>query len=933
MSEAAISSLAEKALEAPIEAVKIEASADHTPTDAERIFTSMRTQVAEVFPDEDDVAWSAEMEDYQKVQLDRPQTEFSEWVEQNYDGSDEFTQLFTRRIFMVWDELESSGFIANNKEMWDHQKALFAWAALNICTGSREDAAKLLIRSPYGSGKSLINGLIAKAFRDAQLDLMLRQGVDHKKIPTGAQIFRKEAHVLQNVGGPQHSIVNTLRPERVDMNMHWRDMESVYGEDFTDFFTFPRIAKHPFYALFRAENEDEDLVPIQQRIEHLLSSLGDARGRFEESPRGEGIISTLIKLANNEIVFTPDHEGVLQEKLSQLTAEQLGEDAQVFKGDSGFAFAEGEHYHVKTSSKRTTPNKDTYSSKVNFDDPSQFAFVDGTALTRIHPRADIAHEIAKRCRALFLDEAGYYNPNTVSDTVEQINKQVQMVIGVTGQDKGVAGWKRSPTISEARMIQMGLMKPIAYQSFGDTQNPPSAGSQEAWQQYRDIMFEPVKTAETLGLPQPHEVDTLIPMKARNIHQYATNIAKAHEEEGIPVEIYCYHAGLGVKKVDLLKAFNAPKAEGDSRRILIGVDTMLAEALTFPNVGCIDIVDTVYRFPREQLSGRLQHIRNLPGEDETEERQYERSVARTYFREQALHKGQDTFLRTAAKDQGYEGEIPDKDAEHIPLRIIVDADGYHEDFEWEDLSDPEPVQDTPAVRRRTQKAKGEPMPTYVGEPLALTNPIAIEKEQKRLASIERRKNKKRLLDELALLEGTRRDNSPYATRSNPPVFESRLSLDIATIPDPSFNRAPSVRVQPVVRAVPAATVVASSIAAAYEYIPELNETFIAPGQKKATKKKGDESEGVTVVLNVQFDANGMATPECLEGLLAQVGASSLIGSLSSSATSYFQQDGLRGEELAAKIVKRAVDMGRKSAERKHAVEGKSASGKHIGVRTR
>ncbi len=911
-----LASAKECQLTVPKEAAAMQRGENERQSKAEKIFNAMRAQIAKVFPDDDFEAWSYESENYGTVEITRPETAFDVWIEEHYDGSDQFTQLFTRRMFMVWDELEKNEFIANDKELWEHQKALFAWAALNICTGTREEAAKILLRSPFGSGKSLINGLIMKAFRDAQLDLMLRQGKDHKEIPTGAFIARRREHVEQNIGGPQFSVVNTVLPERVDMNMHWKDLSMMYGEEFTEYCPRPNVVNHPFYNLFRPQNEEDGFPPVAERIQAYLESLECGAEGFKKSKKHKEIILTLTKLINGDIVLIPDFEEVPQERAAQLTSGHVDGDTQILKGDTGFAFEEGKGYHVKTSSKQTATDKERYSTQVNPEGDDQFMFVDGSALTRVpeNIRKDLA-EIALRCRAVFLDEAGYYNPDTVSDSMMQISGHDQIVVGITGQDRGIAGreqrdsggWNRSPSISKARMIEMGLMKPIAYQNFGDTENAASPGSQEAWQQYRDIMFESVKTAETLGLPQPHEVDKLVVVRAVRVHQYAKNIALAHAEMGIPVEVYCYHAGLGNKKSDMLKAFNAPKKAGDPVRILVGTDNLLSDALTFPNVHCIDIVDNVSKYSRDQLCGRLGHIRNLPGENETPDEEYERSVARTYFREQVLHKGQDPYLRTVAAQEGYAEEIPDEGAVHIPLRIMIDAKGYREDFEWEDLSDPEPLPDTPKVRRRKQRVKGA-MP-FVGIPLVLTNSVSLRNEMKRLEGQRRRLEKRRLLDALEALEGTRRSESPKQA----PRHQSHSVASVPAYVSPLSSR--NIRLDE--------NVSVEGVGETYQFTINPSEDTQLNGdekqgdkeeKKKAKKKKTPREVHVAII----FGDNGQPTRGSAAALLDPYDATSLTPSLMIFVSECYR-DGLRGQQLADAVFRRAVQMGQKAVERREASE--------------
>lgn len=713
-------------LDAPLKTIGMEVDGV-----AEKIFLSMRQKIRDVFPDTDTVAWTRTTETFEVVEIARPADAFAQWHAESFANSNEFSQLFSARMFQVWQQLETEGFMVNGDELWEHQKALFAWTTLNICTGNREQVANLLIRSPYGSGKSKVIGLIARAFRDAQLDLMLHQGVDHTKIPTGALIGKKKVHMLQNATGPQFSVIQVENLQRGDIRQYWRDLTQLYGTAFTNVFTQPKGNGDPFYAIFESDEEEVDLSAEQriERYENAVSrSIGQKKGIKKQ------MYATLLQLIRGEIVLIPNEENVPQSCPSQLRADQLTDESLLrFTGDAAHALIEGEHYRVKTSHKHLAPDRSRYTTKLNSNDPAQFAIVYGSAITRVAERIreDIREEVARRCALLLLDEAGMMNPLTAGSSIQDLTGAAPLIVGVTGQDKGIEMWNASPTISEQRMIELDLMKPIAYTNFGDPINPPSAGSEEAWNDYRAMMFTDDETAELIGVDSVKNVDLIVVLKQGRVHEYATRIRNAHKEEALPVQIFVLHTDAGDRKAEIIKAFNAPKKPGEPRRVLVSSDGLVSDALTMPNVHCIDVLDVVYDNPMDQLRGRLGHVRNNLGSLE------ERQNARTRIRQQNLHQGRDPYVRTVAKQQGYKHDVPDEDAGWIDGRLMIGGEQYIQDGKRPNIGKPHLIPDTPKAWRRKQKMSDGPTAEFVGQPLIHINLYSHAKNAQKLRRAEQR----------------------------------------------------------------------------------------------------------------------------------------------------------------------------------------------------
>jgi len=699
----------------------------------ESIFVQLRAQIAEVFPNDDKQAWSWTSEDYSDNNLDKTEETYQQWYAEKFVGSDEFSQLFTKRMFMVWNELQSEGFTANNKELWEHQKALFAWTSLNICTGNREEMAKLLIRSPYGSGKSLVVGLITRAFHDAQLELLHEDKVSPQELPTGAQIFVKKEHMVQNANGVGYSILQPpYNVERADINQYWRDMNARHCEVFSDIFSQPKKEADPFYAIFR-EGEDEESSTVTQRINAYLQN----NKKTVEDDKSQQMLSELKDLAEGKIVFLPDIENNIVPQPAQQREESDG--AVRFKGDSAHALEQRDDYYIATSHKSLSLEPTKYRTVPKEDEPAQFALVYGAALTRQYDRIrkDL-QQLAKRCKALFMDEAGRLNPYTVGDSVAQHSGALPITIGVTGYDKGVEGWTRSPTISEETMIEQGLMKPIAYVGIGNAESPPSPATEEAWTSYEEAHFHEYDAAKKLGIPQPQERDTVICAKGDNVHEYAKRIQLAHAERDIPVEVFVYHADVRDRKSSVLNAFKAPRKEGDPKRILVASNTLIAEAITIPNAEVYDVVDPLIPYLMDQLRGRLGHVRNLKGTKK--ERENERTVIRELF----LHKGKDPYVRVVAKKFGFEDDVPEDNASWLPMQNMIGLAKYIAD-KAKRLGKARDIMDSPKVWRRKKKVQGG-VEEKVGTPLNHTNPHAVLIAQRRADRQRRRLERKAIREE-------------------------------------------------------------------------------------------------------------------------------------------------------------------------------------------
>ncbi len=691
-------------------------------------FHGMRGSIETVYPDNDAEAWSYVDERFETHTLTPPAHDYEEWLRTRYEPSDEFSQKLTARLFALWREMDRAGFNANGMELFPHQKALFAWTTLSVCSGTRDRVSNLLLRSPYGSGKTLVGGVTVEAFVALQHEMM-QNGTDPKQVPTGAILGMRKEHMSQNALGQQHAVLQPpYTVERKDVTGYWNNLGTMFGTDFSECFEKPRGKKHPFFGLFDANEvsaEEQDGRTAEQKLDAYLAALSgkpaDRWAKLQAEKRTQ-IRATLLSLMAGKMVLVRDIYNVPQPE-KPLPREALGNDdgQNRYRGDGAYALVETPEYRIKASHVQLSVNRDAYSNKPNLETPAQFCISYGSALTRAADlvRSDVREEILKRARLLVVDEAGKLNPASLGDTTSELSGEWPLIVGLTGQDRGIDGWsERSPMLSTQEMIRRKLMKPIAFAGIGDAKNPPAAGSEEAWQAYEKQLFAKTKTATKLGLPQPYELDTVVVTASGQAREYAHRIQEAHVKQKMPAKVWCYDGAAGGDRWNIIvNGFNAPKEEGEPKRVLVTIPPLIAEALRL-RAECYDILTNMNRYALDQTRGRLGHIRNT-------EEGANADKARTFFRMQWLQGQQgESYIREMAQAMGF--RLPEQDATWTPLQCMIDLDAYERDQKRAGLSRPEPIPDAILVQKRKRRKHA----LDEGTPLKSTSAFVLEAERKK-----------------------------------------------------------------------------------------------------------------------------------------------------------------------------------------------------------
>mgnify|MGYP001560002979 CR=1 FL=1 len=136
----------------------------------------MRQSIREVFPGKSD-AWKYKTGFEEAGEITPPPDDASAWL-RNYVKIHPFCQQLAHRYITLWKTLEGRDMTANGKTLFPHQQALFSWMTIGgLCAETRDKLPAILLRSPYGTGKSLVGGLGVEGAQDLILDAMARDAM------------------------------------------------------------------------------------------------------------------------------------------------------------------------------------------------------------------------------------------------------------------------------------------------------------------------------------------------------------------------------------------------------------------------------------------------------------------------------------------------------------------------------------------------------------------------------------------------------------------------------------------------------------------------------------------------------------------------------------------------------------------------------------
>ncbi len=667
-------------------------------------YQSMRQALLHVFP-----AGSSAWQNSTAV----PDRNPGPWLK-GLEKSHEFVQSYTPMLVALWRDLEKAQWNVNGKTLYDHQKALLAWATISgIVTGTRKEMPNLLLRSPYGSGKGLVAGIAVEAF--VRL-LAQEQGADTEDdaLPRAALVCAKPYLLFQNAVGEEYRL---RRPPYVFTDAQLRSMydamERLYGTDFSNVFPKPRGKASPWYDIFRTEEEDDRSAAT--RVNDVLRKLGQTAVKTWRTCRSsDDMFRMLTGILEGSLTIRPDTQNM---PLVQQVPKRSGDTSLTnvsLRGDMGYAITRD--LPVAATHRDLLPDPRTYSPKHDPDTTRLLCIASGNALFREKDRmrADIRKQIVERLRLMVVDEAGRSDPAALGDMTTQLSGTPPLILGLTAQDAGMKGWTRSPQLSLPQSVELGFAKPIGFQCIGAQDECFPAGSEGAWQQYRNQLFTEVEAAHKLKLRQPWECDRMIVVPTPLVWEYGYRLEEAYREEGVPAEVLCYDPKLGADRFALLDDFlRHPPAEQKKKRPVRMVVTGPTALSTGTNlrIDAIDLLAPVSAHDLEQLLGRLFHQRRTKTD----------AAERTYFRQQIFTEPKILLLRQIAEQGGF--RLPDTKATWIPLRCGIDATEYKSDGK-RSLGKPQPVPDA-------QRRKGETQEELPYQPMRLRNPYLIALEKRKL----------------------------------------------------------------------------------------------------------------------------------------------------------------------------------------------------------
>lgn len=690
--------------------VRLEHSPGNATADCDRIYKQMRGVIADVFPN-DSAAWQWTSERGATSRIDPPPANAGTWLKSKFQAATPFAKQLIARQFTQWRSFEQRDWEANDKKAYEHQRALYAWITIaGMCDGVRDKLPAILVRSPYGTGKSLVGGMVGESLAE-EMHYQLAQGTPRGEIPRELVLGLRQDLLLQNAVGERY---RALRPPYTVEESHVRafhkQLTQLHGDAFVKLFPQPRGKSDPWYELFLESDEDPE-----NRLTAYFKAKGvDAKGN-------RGLVNDVLALMTGEGILRPDHHNI--PRMHPAPERAIDLERQGFRGD--LAYALDPELGVLATHKHLLPDPTKYTRfHEESDDAALIGIAHGTTVTRdpLKIREDFAKQIlASKKLVMVVDEAGKYNPNALRHSAEYLSKRAPMLLGFTGQDKGVEGWVRSPNMSIDRSIELGLTKPVAFSFVGSQEKSFPQGSEGAWKQYAEQFFASAPIATALKLRQPWDSDGFIVVPPDKVWEYGHRIAALYEANGKAVDVSCYDSKLGQDRWKVMEdTLRIPRKKGEPPRKIVAPGGQVAIGLDVP-IDSIDVLCALREPDMDQLLGRLFHQRKLGGRQED----------RTYFRQQVVDETNFIELRKIAKELGF--ALPETAARWRNLQCGVDLKAKKADDKRAKKFGP--PQDVPDARRpradKTPKRSADDL-----QSMEITSPYLLrlqeEKEQRLMA---------------------------------------------------------------------------------------------------------------------------------------------------------------------------------------------------------
>lgn len=699
--------MALETIPSPVERVSLHGASETTPTrEFAQLYTRMRAAIADVFPNTSE-AWNFQTGFGEQGRTPPPPATAKEWLP-GWLKTDPFCRALAQRYITLWQQLEGRDFAANGKQLYPHQRALFSWLTIGgLVSGTRDRLPAILIRSPYGSGKSLVGGLVMEGMQDLILETALERVTD--RTPRAAMVGLRRDLLIQNgLGGetyvaqrpPYHFAKEHAR------SLH-RQMQEAYGPLFVQYFGTQLLPKSRWFELCgvgRTKSEEADDA-IPSATERLQGYLGERYGDLTRQNRGLEMLGVLTRVLDGASVVLPTVRGALRELPAP---KRLGELGAQFKGD--MAYAIHRDLPMRATHRHLLPDPERYSTELDPAAPALMGIFTGASIGRDREklRRDV-HDLLQHTRLVLADEAGKLTPSALRKNLDHGTKTVVVGLAATeGQQTTLGDWVRSPCLDVGRSVELRITKPISFAFIGHQGERHAPGSTEAWKQYETALFTDAPLLSKLKLPQPYEVNGLVIVPSSAIQAFALRLEQAYAERQLPVEVYRYDTSIGPDRWKQIEYTLRGTAGKVPRKIVttanfIGTGTNL-------QIDSIDVLAKVRPEDLHQLLGRLYHQRNMTG----------KAGARTYFRQQAFDTTTPIVLERVAKEMGI--DLPTEGALWRPFQCAIDRSAKEEDDRRRGLPPAEPVPQYTAIAKQVRGPKAGPRPTPASAPASRAKPV-------------------------------------------------------------------------------------------------------------------------------------------------------------------------------------------------------------------
>ena len=518
----------------------------------------------------------------ENLQSPYPPATAAEFVSQRFATAPEFHRQLDCELWTLLREITNNGRQVNGRTLHEHQFAHLIWIAATLTNGQKSPTSFFVQGAP-GTGKTLTLGVLMQACIRLQT-----RGLMTEKI---AFCTAKSYHLSDKVRGKGMACRHVLRAPpyaatEKDINRRRAALCRMDAEFMKNY--FPKTAWTQLFAQ-SPSTEDE----ARQIIEDYFQN-----ARLEVDKSGEPMLGNVVKVLASVATAVRGPFGATE----LLTFPPIPDRTQQLASHTGdAAFAIPRDYPVFARESIGISNASRIDARVILEP--------ATVFTSVRQIERFREDIHRHVQVLLCDEAQRRQPLAFQEPVISAGAtQPPLVFAVGSQWYGKAWDCRSPTHSFPESIRRGILPDLGVQLFpsADETHFPSE-TEEGLEQLLTTYFQPLKTFEELGLPQPCDVNTLVVVHHHLVDTVVDQLRKWYATRNAAATVRPFHGD--EEDREALQLWFDTACTGPN--VLVSSATIVKESLDLLSlhhlvVGTKVSVDVLYHLIGRLAHGRGQH---------------------------------------------------------------------------------------------------------------------------------------------------------------------------------------------------------------------------------------------------------------------------------------------------------------------------------------